>query len=61
MVVVHAPVVSLDRTPTRENPQQPWALRKCGYDRGCVYIDGTFTRTELFRFIGELERMAASL
>lgn len=36
-------------------------MEKVGYDKARLNLQGTYTRVQLFRLIGELERLAASL
>lgn len=36
-------------------------MQKEGYDRAKLQINGVFSRTEVFRLIGELERLGAEL
>jgi hypothetical protein len=55
LVVVHAP----ERQPVPAGDR--WNMRACGFNKGYVHAEGTYTREELFRLIGQLERMAASL
>ena len=38
-----------------------YTMQKEGYDRAKLQINGVFSRTEVFRLIGELERLGASL
>lgn len=38
-----------------------YTVQKEGYDRAKLQINGVFSRTEVFRLIGELERLGAEL
>lgn len=57
LVVVHAP----ERQPVREDINDPWTVHKVARDRGFVHVSGEYSRETMFRLIGQLERMAASL
>lgn len=47
---------------TKQIPIEPrWTINKLGYNSVQLMIRGTFTRTECYRLIGELERTAADL
>lgn len=57
VVVVHAP----ERQPIREDVNDPWTVHKVARDRGFVHVVGEYNRETMFRLIGQLERVAASL
>lgn len=42
-------------------PPTPWVLTKTGYNSARLVIDATLTRAEIFKLIGQLERLGGSL
>ena len=42
-------------------PPTPWVLTKTGYNSARLVIDATLTRAEVYKLIGQLERLGGSL
>ena len=42
-------------------PPTPWVLTKTGYNSARLVIDATLTRAEVYKLIGQLERLGLSL
>lgn len=55
------PPLKLPELPAVQQWEEPWTIEKEDFDRGYVHVNGSFDRQTLFRLIGQLERMAASL
>lgn len=53
------PPANVPRPPMPARPK--WTAHKVSYDRAFLHCSGDLTRLEVFRLIGELERIGASL
>lgn len=47
--------------PLPDAPVAPWVITKLAYDQARVQVSGVLTRNEVFRLIGELERIGVTL